>query len=69
MANKKQFPELLTGGEVAKIFRVDPKTVNRWTKDGRLPHALQTPGGHYRYSKTAILMMLVIQDEGDNDDE
>lgn len=40
--------DLLTAGEVAQLFRVDPKTVTRWAKTGKLPHA-RTPGRHTRY--------------------
>lgn len=39
---------LLTPGEVAALFRVDPKTVTRWAKQGRLP-SLRTLGGHRRF--------------------
>lgn len=39
---------LFTPGEVAKVFRVDPKTVTRWAKQGRLP-AIRTLGGHRRF--------------------
>ena len=39
---------LLSPGEVADLFRVDPKTVTRWARQGRLP-ALYTLGGHRRY--------------------
>ena len=39
---------LLTPGEVADLFRVDPKTVTRWAKQGLLP-AIYTLGGHRRY--------------------
>ena len=39
---------LLTPGEVADLFHVDPKTVTRWAKQGRLP-AIYTLGGHRRY--------------------
>jgi len=49
--------ELLTPGEVARLFRVDPKTVTRWEKDGRLT-SLRTLGGHRRYSKTQIAHVL-----------
>jgi excisionase family DNA binding protein len=42
-------PSLLTPGEVAQLLRVDPKTVTRWAKEGRLPPAFVTPGGHRRY--------------------
>ena len=35
-------------GEVADLFRVDPKTVTRWAKQGLLP-AIYTLGGHLRY--------------------
>lgn len=43
----------LTTGEVAKMLGVQPKTVSRWAKEGRLPF-LKTLGGHRRYSKVAI---------------
>lgn len=41
--------QLLTPGEVAKLFRVDAKTVGRWSKTGKLPPALYTLGGHRRF--------------------
>jgi len=36
---------LLTPGEVASLFRVDPKTVTRWAASGRIT-SIRTPGGH-----------------------
>lgn len=44
---------LLIPGEVAELFRVDPKTVTRWAKAGRLP-SLTTPGGHRRFFASDI---------------
>ena len=38
---------LLTPSEVAALFRVDPKTVTRWAKAGKLT-AIKTLGGHRR---------------------
>ncbi|HEX8866244.1 MAG TPA: BldC family transcriptional regulator, partial [Lentzea sp.] len=38
---------LLTPGEVANLFRVDPKTVTRWATAGRIG-SIRTPGGHRR---------------------
>src|SRR5262245_50230659 len=38
---------LLTPGEVAALFRVDPKTVTRWAAAGRIS-SIRTPGGHRR---------------------
>ncbi len=40
--------ELLTPAEVAHLFRVDPKTVTRWAKSGKLS-SVRTLGGHRRY--------------------
>ena len=40
--------ELLTPSEVANMFRVDPKTVTRWAKAGKLT-SVRTLGGHRRY--------------------
>jgi excisionase family DNA binding protein len=44
---------LLTSAEVATLFRVDPKTVNRWAKAGQLS-SIRTLGGHRRYRATQI---------------
>ena len=42
---------LLTPAEVATMFRVDPKTVTRWAKAGKLT-SIRTLGGHRRYATT-----------------
>lgn len=49
---------LLTTGEVAEAFRVNPRTIYRWTESGKLPYACLTPGGQYRYSETTIEIMM-----------
>ncbi|MEU4386606.1 BldC family transcriptional regulator [Promicromonospora sp. NPDC023805] len=46
--------QLMTPTEVAREFRVDPKTVTRWAKAGKLPFIL-TLGGHRRYPRAAVL--------------
>jgi excisionase family DNA binding protein len=48
---------LLTPAEVAAMFRVDPKTVTRWARDGRLT-AVRTLGGHRRYLESQVLGLL-----------
>jgi excisionase family DNA binding protein len=48
---------LLTPAEVAAMFRVDPKTVTRWARDGRLT-AVRTLGGHRRYLESEVLALL-----------
>lgn len=53
-----QLPALLTPGDVAALMCVDPKTVTRWTKTGKLPAAITTPGGHRRYSRASVLPYL-----------
>jgi excisionase family DNA binding protein len=44
---------LLTPAEVAALFRVDPKTVTRWARAGRLD-AVRTLGGHRRYRAAQV---------------
>lgn len=53
---------LLTPAEVAKIFRVDPKTVTRWAKAGKIT-AIRTLGGHRRYRQSEIQSILKSQPE------
>lgn len=49
--------ELLTPGEVADLFRVDPKTVSRWAKAGKLT-SIRTLGGHRRYNRAEVQDLL-----------
>jgi excisionase family DNA binding protein len=48
---------LLTPAEVAALFRVDPKTVTRWAKAGKLS-SIRTLGGHRRYWETEVRRLL-----------
>lgn len=44
---------LLTPSEVAALFRVNPKTVTRWARAGKLT-AIRTLGGHRRFKASEI---------------
>jgi excisionase family DNA binding protein len=49
--------KLLTPAEVASLFRVDPKTVTRWAKAGKL-NSIRTLGGHRRYREAEVRALL-----------
>jgi excisionase family DNA binding protein len=42
---------------VASLFRVDPKTVTRWAKSGKLS-SIRTLGGHRRYRESEVRELL-----------
>jgi len=48
---------LLTPAEVAALFRVDPKTVTRWAKAGKI-NSIRTLGGHRRYRAVEVHELL-----------
>ncbi len=48
---------LLTPSEVASLFRVDPKTVTRWARAGKLS-SIRTLGGHRRYRESEVRELL-----------
>ncbi len=48
---------LLTPAEVAVMFRVSPKTVTRWAREGKLS-CVRTPGGHRRYRESEVRALL-----------
>ena len=48
---------LLTPAEVAALYRVDPRTVSRWAKAGRLD-CIRTLGGHRRYPAAQFQTLL-----------
>ena len=51
--------KLLTPAEVASLFRVDPKTVTRWSQKGKL-HCIKTVGGHRRYLMDEVQALLEV---------
>lgn len=57
----------LTPGEVAVLFRVDPKTVTRWAAAGKL-QSIRTPGGHRRFKEADIQKLLVWTNENKNEE-
>ena len=59
--------KLLTPAEVASLFRVDPKTVTRWAKAGKLT-SIRTLGGHRRYkdSEVKALLKSIVPSDSDN---
>lgn len=58
MSMNRGEPEvLLTPAEVASMFRVDPKTVTRWAKAGKLS-SIRTLGGHRRYREAEVVKLL-----------
>jgi len=48
---------LLTPSEVAALFRVNPKTVTRWARAGKIS-AVRTLGGHRRFRASEIRRFL-----------
>ncbi len=49
--------KLLTPGEVAELFKVNPKTVTRWARAGKIT-AIRTLGGHRRFDADEIRSIL-----------
>ena len=57
LASSPSQERLLTPAEVATLFRVDPKTVTRWAKAGKLT-SIRTLGGHRRYKESEVKELL-----------
>jgi excisionase family DNA binding protein len=53
MADHANPDALLTPAEVAALFRVNPKTVTRWARAGKIT-AIRTLGGHRRFRASEI---------------
>lgn len=54
--------EPYTTGEVARLFNVDPKTVNRWANAGKFALVFKTPGGHLRFPRQEIDAIVSVAD-------
>ena len=53
MQGQPENDALLTPSEVAAMFRVNPKTVTRWARAGKIT-AIRTLGGHRRFRASEI---------------
>ncbi|HEX6518114.1 MAG TPA: BldC family transcriptional regulator [Nocardioidaceae bacterium] len=51
------YEKLLTPAEVARAFRVDPKTVTRWADKGHLK-PVRLPSGHRRFRESDVTALL-----------
>ena len=59
--------DLLTTAEVAAYFQVDPASVRRWVKSGRLA-AIKTPGGgSLRFRRSDIEQCTEGERDGDQE--
>ncbi len=53
-AHSQETPKsYLTSSDVARLLRVSPTTVARWTREGRLG-CFVTLGGHRRFERSAV---------------
>jgi excisionase family DNA binding protein len=50
---------LLTSYEVGALLQVNPSSINKWVKDGRI-HAFRTPGGHRRIRAGDLVAFLAL---------
>lgn len=50
-------PSLLTANEVAEAFQLDPETIRRWARDGRIER-IKLPSGLYRFRREDIEALL-----------
>ena len=64
MEQNPQPEQLLTPSEVAAMFRVNPKTVTRWARAGKIS-AIRTLGGHRRFKASEIRKFLEQVDEAE----
>ncbi|CNF62986.1 DNA binding domain%2C excisionase family [Mycobacterium tuberculosis] len=58
-----QLDKLLTGAEIAALFRVNPRQPAKWVRQGRIK-SVRTPGGHHRYRESAVRALLADEAEG-----
>jgi excisionase family DNA binding protein len=49
----------LKTAEVARLFRVEPRTVSRWAKAGKLA-SIRTLGGHRRFRAADVWPLLAV---------
>jgi excisionase family DNA binding protein len=65
MNERSETKDLLTPSEVAEMFRVNPKTVTRWARTGKIS-AIRTLGGHRRFRASEVRALVDAEDTSIN---
>lgn len=55
-----EYRELMTTRELADRYRVDPRTVHRWIRSGKIK-GTRTLGGHHRFYKDEVEASIAAQ--------
>ncbi len=58
---------IITPGELAAKWKVDPKTVTRWANSGRIK-SFRTGGGHRRFNKEDVIQFYLKSQDSRGDD-
>jgi excisionase family DNA binding protein len=66
MAKFEAPPRFLTAGEVAELLHVSPKTIGRYSNEGKLPY-VRTLGGHRRYNPDEVAKVIAALGRSDGD--
>ena len=66
MPSNVEYEKLLTPAECAAMWHVDPKTITRWAKAGKLT-SIRTLGGHRRYRESDVRALLRTPQEESTD--
>jgi DNA-binding transcriptional MerR regulator len=59
-----QSPRLMTAQEVATLCGVEPRTVHRWGRTGKLTPRRTPGGGGVRYLRSEVYDLMDLTDEG-----
>lgn len=60
MSNEITFdnlPEMITTTEIARLFRVSPLTIKRWTKKGHIDYIVINSRGDRRFKRDDVLKL------------
>jgi excisionase family DNA binding protein len=66
MAKFEAPARFLTAGEVAELLHVSPKTISRYSNEGKLPY-VRTLGGHRRYNPDVVAGVIARLGRSDGD--
>lgn len=59
----------LSTADLAAMFHVDTRTIQRWENVGRIPRATRTLGGHRRWRRSDIERILKEGSSGQADED
>ena len=58
---QNQLEPLLKVEDLARVFRVEPRTIQRWARENKIPHAIKCGNNRWLFPRSVLSLPLPVE--------